>query len=246
MLKSLKDLNGTQMTGLMLAVGIAVVFLSGIFTPSVLIIDMVSGTDLTAVEDKLVTKVDRTDATLLAGTFYLLGHVLLLGGLVGLWPRGRGGSGVDAVTRTGILVVGVGALSGMVSALLDWAMVLTDRISRDAGIALDDYWRFAQNFNAMDALVEAMLLLALYLGYLFVACGLACRFSGRRKSAAMGIALVCLVALLLTLIGINAAGAEVLMAIAAIAIFPISLWVFALGVWLYREDPELTGEPANA
>ena len=47
MLKSLKELNGTQMTGLMLAVGIATVFLSGIFTPSVLIIDMVLGTDLT-------------------------------------------------------------------------------------------------------------------------------------------------------------------------------------------------------
>ncbi|MYI56510.1 MAG: hypothetical protein F4062_05705, partial [Acidimicrobiia bacterium] len=76
MLKSLKDLNGTQTTGLMLAVGIAVVFLSGIFTPSVLIIDMVLGTDLTTVEDVLVTKVDNTDATLLTGTFYLLGHML--------------------------------------------------------------------------------------------------------------------------------------------------------------------------
>lgn len=246
MLKSLKDLNGTQMTGLMLAVGIAVVFLSGIFTPSVLIIDMVSGGDLTTVEDKLVTKVDNTTATLLTGTFYLLGHVLVLGGLVGLWPRRGGGSGVDAVTRTGILTAGVAVFCGMASALLDWAMVLSARISEDAGIAFEAYWPFAQNFNAVDAMVEALLLLTLYSGYLFLACGLASRFSGRRKSVAMGIAVVSFAALLLTLIGVNAAGAEVLMAIGAIAIFPISFWVFALGIWLYREDAELVGEPASA
>ncbi len=246
MLKSLKSLNGTQMTGLMLAVGIAVVFLSGIFTPSVLIIDMVLGTDLTTVEDVLVTKVENTDATLLTGTFYLLGHVLLLGGLVGLWPRGRGGSGGDAVTRAGLLTVGISAVCGIASALLDWAIVLSVRISDAAGFAVEEYWPFAQNFNAMDAAVQFSILMTIYPGYLFVGCGLARRFTGWRKSAAMGISLISLVALVLALIGINADGAEALTSISSIAIFPISFWVFALGIWLYKEDPELVGEPASA
>ncbi len=246
MLKSLKEMNGTQMTGLMLVVGITVVFLAGLFTPGVLIIDMVSGADPADLEDRLVAKVNNTDATLLTGTFYLLGHVLFLGGLVGLWPRGRGGSGGDAVTRAGILTVSVGVFCGMASALLDWAMVLSARISEAAGIPFEDYWPFSQNFNAMDALIEALLLMTLFSGYLLVGCGLARRFTGRHKSAAKGIALVCLVALVLTLIGIHTGGAESLMAISAIAIFPVSFWLFSLGMRLYREDPELVGEPASA
>ena len=43
-------------------------------------------------EDRLVTKVGNADATI-AGASYLLDHVLVLGGLVGLGPRGGGGSG---------------------------------------------------------------------------------------------------------------------------------------------------------
>ena len=85
----LKSLNGTRLGGLMLIVGIAVVFLSGIFSPAVLIIDMVTGIEPANVEERLVAKVTNPDATNLTATFYLLGHVVLLGGLFALWPRGR-------------------------------------------------------------------------------------------------------------------------------------------------------------
>ena len=242
MLKSLKELNGTQMTGLMLLVGVAVIFLAGLFSPGALIIDMVSGVEPADVEDRLVAKVENPLATTLTATFYLLGHTVFLGGLFGLWSRSQGGSGGDAVTRAGILAVAVAVICGMASAILDWAIVLSDRFSSAAGIPVEEYWLFPQIFNAVDAGVDVMLLMVTFIGYLLLGCGLARRFAGgRRQMAAQGIALISFAALALTLIGVNADGAEVVLPIGAIAIFPITAWLLALGLWVYKEDSELVG-----
>ena len=108
----LKSLNGTRLGGLMLIVGIAVVFLSGIFSPAVLIIDMVTGIEPANVEERLVAKVTNPDATNVTATFYLLGHVVLLGGLFALWPRGRRESRGDVMMRTGILAITVSIICG--------------------------------------------------------------------------------------------------------------------------------------
>ena len=87
-----------------------------------------------------------------------------------------------------------------------------------------------------------MLLMVSFIGYTLLGCGLARRFaSAGRQMAAKGIALVSFAALVLTLIGINADGAEAILPIGAIAIFPITAWLLALGLWLYKEDSELVG-----
>ena len=242
MLKSLKELNGTQLTGLMLVAGVAVIFLAGIFSPGVLIIDMVSGVEPVDVEDRLLAKVDNPVATTLTAMFYLLGHVLFLGGLFGLWPRSRGGSAGDAMARAGVLAVTVAVICGMASAILDWAIVLSDRISSAAGIPIEDYWLFPQIFNAIDAVVDVMLLMISFAAYTVLGCGLARRFApGRRQAAAMAISLISLAALVLSLIGINAESADAVLPIGAIAIFPITAWLLALGWWVYKEDAELVG-----
>ncbi len=247
MLKSLKELNGTQMTGLMLVVGVAVIFLAGLFSPGALIIDMVSGTAPADIEDRLLAKVNNPDAATLTATFYLLGHAVFLGGLFGLWPRGRGGSGGDAMTRAGILTVTVAVICGMASAILDWAIVLSDRFSSAAGIPVEEYWLFVQIFNAIDAVVDVMLLMTSFVGYILLGCGLARRFAARRRQmAAQAIALISLAALVLSLVGIVADGADAVLPIGAIAIFPITAWLLALGLWVYKEDSELLGEPASA
>ncbi len=242
MLKSLKELNGTQMTGLMLLAGVVILFLSGLFSPGALIIDMASGVEPADVEDRLVAKVDNPIATTLTATFYLLGHVLFLGGLFALWRRGRESSSGDAVARAGILTITVAVICGMASAVLDWAIVLSDRFSSAAGIPLEDYWLFPQIFNAIDAGVDVGLLMASFIGYTLLGCGLAWTFaSGRRRAAAQAVALISFAALVLTLIGINAEGAEAVLPIGAIAIFPITAWLLALGTWVYKEDAELVG-----
>jgi len=43
------------------------------------------------------------------------------------------------------------------------------------------------------------------------------------------------------LIGINAEGVDVLAAVSSLAIFPITAWLIALGLWIYKEDAELVG-----
>ena len=58
--------------------------------------------------------------------------------------------------------------------------------------------------------------------------------------------LISLAALVLFLIGIHADGAGALISISSIGLFPLTLWLVALGVWLYKEDTELVGEPASA
>ena len=87
-----------------------------------------------------------------------------------------------------------------------------------------------------------MLLMVSFAAYTFLGCGLARRFaSGRRQAAAKGIALISLAALVLSLIGINAEEADAVLPIGAIAIFPITAWLLALGWWIYKEDSELVG-----
>lgn len=241
MLKSLKSLNGTQMAGLMLLVGIVVIFLSGIFSPGALIIDPAMGTDPADVEDAIRAKADNPHATSLTATFYLLGHIVLLGGIFALWPRERGGSGGDTVTRAGILAIIVSWICGIASAVLDHAMVLGDRYGQSSGVAFEEYWPSVQNFHYFDAGVQGMLLLTLFAGHTLLGCGLAQRLAGRRRMAAKGISLISFAALALMLIGIHTDGAEVLAAISGIAIFPITAWVIALGLWVYKEDSELLG-----
>ncbi len=241
MLKSLKEMNGTQMTGLMLLVGIIVIFLSGIFTPGVLIIDMATGADPADVEDAIRAKVDNPQATTLTATFYLLGHVLLLGGIFALWPRERGGSGGDAMTRAGIMTVVVAFICGIASAVLDFAIVLGDRLGQSSGVPVEQYWPTVQNFHYFDAAVQGMLLLATFAGHTLLACGLARRLAGRRQMAAKATSLISFAALVLIFVGLNADGADVLAAISSIAIFAITAWMIALGLWVYREDAELVG-----
>ena len=241
MLKSLKSLNGTQMAGLMLLVGIVVIFLSGIFSPGALIIDPAMGTDPADVEDAIRAKADNPHATSLTATFYLLGHIVLLGGIFALWPRERGGSGGDTVTRAGILAIIISWICGIASAVLDHAMVLGDRYGQSSGVAFEEYWPSVQNFHYFDAGVQGMLLLTLFAGHTLLGCGLAQRLAGRRRMAAKGISLISFAALALMLIGIHTDGAEVLAAISGIAIFPITAWVIALGLWVYKEDSELLG-----
>ena len=241
MLKSLKEMNGTQMTGLMLLVGIVVIFLSGILTPGVLIIDMATGSDPADVENAIRAKVDNPQATTLTATFYLLGHVLLLGGIFALWPRERGGSGADAITRAGILTVAVAFICGIASAVLDFAIAVGDRLGQSSGASVEQYWPSVQNFHYFDAGVQGMLLLTTFAGHTLLACGLAERLTGRRRMAAKGVSLISVVALVLILVGINTEGAEVLASISSIAIFPITAWLIALGLWVYREDSELVG-----
>lgn len=241
MLKSLKSLNGTQMTGLMLLVGIIVIFLAGIFTPGTLIIDMASGTDPADVESAIRAKVDNPHATALTATFYLLGHVLLLGGIFALWPRERGGSGADAITRAGILAIIVAFISGIASAVLDYAIVLGDRYGQSSGVSVAEYWPSVQNFHYFDAGVQGMLLLTTFVGHTLLACGLAEKLTGSRRMAAKGISLISFAALVMMLIGIHAEGAEVLAVIGSIGIFPITVWMIALGLWVYKEDSELLG-----
>lgn len=241
MLKSLKEMNGTRMAGLMLLVGICVIFLSGIFSPGTLIIDMAAGTDPADVEDAIRAKTENPHATTLTATFYLLGHFLLLGGVFALWPRERGGSGGDAMTRAGIMAIIVSWICGIASAVLDYAIVLGDRYGQSSGVAFDEYWPSVQNFHYFDAGVQGMLLLTLFAGHVLLGCGLAERLSGRRRTAAKGISLTSFAALVLMLIGIHTDGAEVLAAISGVAIFPITAWVIALGLWVCKEDAELVG-----
>ena len=242
MLKSLSSLNGTQMTGLMLLVGICVIFLSGIFAPGVLIIDMATGIEPADVEDAIRAKVDNPHATTVTATFYVLGHVLLLGGILGLWPRDRRGSTGDAVVRTGIMAVIVAFICGIASALLDFASLVADRFGQANDIPVEDYWPNVASFHYFDAVVQGMLLLVTFAGHTLLACGLACRFAaGWRRMAARGMGLISFAALVLFLVGINIDGAEVLMAISGIAIFPITAWLIALGWWVYKEDAELVG-----
>ena len=241
MLKSLKEMNGIRMTGLMLLVGIVVIFLSGIFTPGVLIIDMATGTNPADVESAILAKVDNPHATTLTATFYLLGHVLLLGGIFALWPRERGGSGSDAVTRAGVVTIVVAFICGIASAVLDFAIVLGDRLGQSSGVAAEEYWPSVQNFHYFDAGIQGMLLLVTFAGHALLACGLAERLSGRRRMAAKGVSLISFAALVLIFVGLNAEGADALAAISSIAIFPITAWMIALGLWVYREDAELVG-----
>ncbi len=243
----LKSLNGTRLGGLMLIVGIAVVFLSGIFSPAVLIIDMVTGIEPANVEERLVAKVTNPDATNVTATFYLLGHVVLLGGLFALWPRGRGTSRGDVMMRTGILAITVSIICGIGSAVLDYVLVVGNRIGLDLNLPTEQFWPFLQTFNAVDVVVEATLLLTAFSGHVFLALGLCTMFApGRRKTAAVGMSLISLAALVLFLVGIHADGASVLTSISSIALVPITLWLIALGVLLYKEDTELVGEPASA
>lgn len=241
MLKSLKSLNGTQMTGLMLFVGIAVIFLSGIFSPGVLIIDMATGVDPADVEDAIRAKVDNSRATTLTATFYMLGHFLILGGIFGLWPRERGGSGGDAVVRAGIMTIVVAFISGIASAVLDFAIVLGEQHGRSAGVPFEEYWPAVSSFHYFDAGVQGMLLMTTFAGHALLACGLARRLAGRRQLAAKGMGLISTAALVLLLVGIQAEGAEALAAISGIAIFPITAWLLALGWWVHKEDSELLG-----
>ena len=241
MLKSLKELNGTQMTGLMLLVGICVIFLSGIFSPGVLIIDMATGSDPADVEDAIRAKVDNPHATAITATFYLVGHVLILAGIFGLWPRERGGSGGDAMTRAGILAIVVSFIAGIASAVLDYAIVVGDRFGQSSGVPFEQYWPSVQNFHYFDAAVQGMLLLTMFVGHTLLACGLAQRLAGRRRIAAKGMGLISFAALLLMLIGINADGADALASVSTLAIFPITAWLIALGLWAYKEDSELVG-----
>jgi hypothetical protein len=247
MLKSLKTMNGTQMAGLMLGIGVVVSFVSGLFSPGALIIDMASGIEPANVEHRLVAKVENSAATTITATFYLVGQVLFLGGLIGLWRRDQHNTGGDAVARTGIVTIAVAVTCGMASAILDWAIVLSDRIPSAAGIPIEDYWLFAQIFNAIDAGIDVMLLMTSFIGYTLLGCGLARAFdAGRRRLAAQAVSLISFLALLLTLIGINAEGAKAVLPIGAVAIFPITAWLLALGLWLYREDAELLGAKATA
>lgn len=241
MLKSLKELNGTQMTGLMLLVGICVIFLSGILSPGALIIDPAFGTEPSDVEDMIRAKVDNPLATTLTATFYLLGHVLLLGGIFGLWPRERGGSGSDAVTRAGITAIVVAFICGVASAVLDFSIVLGDRFGESGGFAFEEYWPSVQNFHYFDAAVQGMLLFTTFAGHALLACGLASRLAGGRRMAAKTMSLISSAALVLMFVGINVDGATVLASISSLAIFAITAWLIALGVWVYKEDPELVG-----
>lgn len=241
MLKSLKELNGTQMTGLMLTAGIVTIFLSGIFTPGVLIIDMATGVDPSDVEDAIRAKVDNPHATTITATLYLLGNIVLLGGIGALWPRGRAGSGGDAVTRAGILALAVSFVCGVASAVLDFAIVLGDRFGQSGGFTVEQYWPSVQNFHYFDAAVQGMLLLTLFPGATLLSCGLAQRLSGRRRTAARAMSLISFAALVLILVGVTAERAEALSSISSLAIFPITAWLIALGMWVYKEDSELLG-----
>ena len=241
MLNSLKEMNGTRMTGLMLLAGIAVIFLSGIFSPGVLIIDMATGVEPADVEDAIRAKVDNSHATTITASFYLIGHFLLLGGILGLWPRERGGSGGDAVVRAGIMTIIVAFIAGIASAVLDFAIVLGDRHGRSAGVPLEEYWPSVQSFHYFDAGVQGMLLFATFAGHALLACGLARRLAGRRRMIAKATGLISFAALVLLLIGVQAEGAEVLAAIAGIGIFVITAWMLLLGRWVYTEDSELLG-----
>lgn len=241
MLKSLKEMNSTQMTGLMLLVGIVVIFLSGIFTPGVLIIDFATGSEPADVENAIRAKVDNPHATAITAVFYLIGHILILGGIVALWPRQGGGSGSDAVRRAGVLAIAVSFICGIASAVLDIAIVIGDRVGQSSGFTLEEYWPSVQNFHYFDAAVQGMLLLTLFPGIALLGCSLSDKLTGRRKTAAQGVALISFVALILMFIGILADGAEAVAAIASLAIFPITAWIIALGTSVYKEDEAIVG-----
>ena len=110
-----------------------------------------------------------------------------------------------------------------------------------------DYESFAVLINVLDAAVDYLLLTTVFLGYFFLAAGLSSRFApGKRRSLNIGISLMSLVALVLVLIGYHYQELAVLVGVGALGLIPAVAWLITLGVWLYRQDSALVGDPESA
>ena len=243
----MKSLNAYQLSGLLLIAGIVLTALSGILSPGVLLIDMLLVTEAQDLYDRLDVKVDNAEITHVTASVYILGHILLMGGVSALWMGLRGGSAGDALMRMGILALGVAFVCGIASAILDHIMVHIVLHGNTAGLSEAEYQPLALGVNVTDMAVEMMLLITTFIGHALLAVGLATKFApGLRKSAAIAVSLISLAALVAVVIGSHEHGLGILVAISALGLAPTTAWLIALGVWLYREDPELVGDPAGA
>ncbi len=241
------SLNGWRTSGLLIIAGMVMVALGGVLSPGVLLVDMHVANDSVDLQQRLDVKVDNAEITHIAGTIYILGHALLLGGVFALWPRRRDGSTGDALASAGLLVLVIAFICGFASAILDHIMVHIMLHGEAAGIAESESRTYAGSVLISDGAVEMMLLITTFIGHLFLAAGLATRFApGGRRTTAIVISLISLAALLCVLIGTHIHEVGIILAISALALAPITVWLIALGIWVYKEDAELIGDPANA
>ena len=244
----LKSLNSYKLCGLMLVTGMLLAFISGVLAPGQGIVDPATpSSDLeTFMDERLYAKVDNDEWTHVTATAYVIGHVLMLGGIAALWPNRLRRSPEDALTRTGVLSITVAAAAAIAGALGDMTMTEVIKYGRTPGIADQDYYGYAQVVNILDVAFDFVILVTAFAGYLALASGLAIRFGpGRRRNAHIGIAAVSLAALLLSFVGYHYLDAP-LVQIGAGFLLVTTIWIVVLGAWIYKEDPELVGEPASA
>ena len=192
----MKSLNAYQLSGLLLIAGIVLAALSGILSPGVLLIDMLLVTEAQDLYDRLDVKVDNAEITHVTASVYILGHILLMGGVSALWMGLRGGSAGDALMRMGILALGVAFVCGIASAILDHIMVHIVLHGNTAGLSEAEYQPLALGVNVTDMAVEMMLLITTFIGHALLAVGLATKFApGLRKWSAIAVSLISLAAL---------------------------------------------------
>ncbi len=241
------SLNGWRMRGLLIIAGMVMVALGGVLSPGVLLIDMHLVNDAIDLQERLDVKVNNASMTHIASTIYILGHALLLGGVFALWPGRQGGSAGDALVSTGLLVLVIAFICGIASAMLDHLMVHIILHGEAVGIAEAEARNYANGVLISDGAAEMTQLITTFIGHLFLAAGLLTRFAhGGRRWSAIAMSLISLAALLCVLVGSHVHEVGIMLAISALALAPITVWLIVLGVWVYNEDPELIGEPATA
>ncbi len=246
-MKYLKSLNSYKLCGLMLMTGMLLAFISGVLAPGQGVVAAATpSADLeTFMDDRLYAKVDHDEWTHVTAAGYVIGHILMLGGIVALWPNRLRRSPGDALARTGLLSITIAAAAAIAGALGDMTMTEVIKYGRTPGIADQDYHGYATVVNVLDVAFDFVILVTAFAGYLALATALAIRFGpGRRRNAHIGIAVASLAALALSFAGYHYLDAP-LVQIGAGFLLLTTVWIVVLGAWIYKEDPQLLDEASG-
>ncbi len=237
----LKSLNSYKLSGLLLMTGIILAFVAGTLAPGQGIVDPAPpSSDLeTFMEDRLDAKVDNDEWTHVTAAGYVIGHILMLGGITALWPSRLRRSPSNALTRAGLLSIAIAAAAAIAGALGDMTMAEVIKYGRTPGIADQDFHGYAMVVNIFDVAFDFVILVTAFAGYLALASGLAIKFGpGRRRNAHIGIAALSLAALVMSFAGYHYPDAP-LVQIGAGFLLLTTVWLIVLGAWIYKEDAQL-------
>ncbi len=229
--------SGNRLSGLALVVGTILGVAASLFTPGTLFIDMV---DQVNIRDRLDVLVDYAFLTHLTASAGIIALVLLLMGLYALWPRGDNSDGGVALRRAGIIALTASIVIAMGALSLPHIEVHIFDHQFASGVEGDPS-SLAYSLELMGAGLMFSAIIASYMAHTFLALGLASKFtSDGRKLAARLIALIAALGLIAFLIGAHNHELVEIAVIGAFGILITSAWTLALGVWLMREDPQIT------